>query len=274
MNKFFYKQNIDGIYLNYEDHLNEEYILENKNYDLIDVYPKTKAVLEALEIEKRLFYLTKNTASKKMYINTDDVFLKFQNSLKSNKKDNEKSLSIQLKGHYCLTHTYQDLKEFYLKTEPKSTSKIEIAFDFEASSKFLKETALIFLDKKNYTNFEGSKTFINCENDDLTGISYLNSSRVFKVYQKRTELKNNPKKGLYYEKNPEFSHTENLYRIEIGFITSKKIKAVLDLDTKIRDEKIDETTLINLIKSKFFTDFKIHKKSELKSIIKHISLAQ
>lgn len=272
--EFYYKQKIDGIYLNYEDYLNEEFILNNKNYDLIDAYPRTKNVIEVLEIEKRLFYLTKNTASKKMYINTENVFLKFSNSLKSNRKDNEKSLATQLKGFYFLNHTYEDLKNLYIKTNPNSVSKIEICFDFVASPDFLKETALLFLDKKNYTNFDGSKTYINLEDDEITGISYMNSSRVIKIYNKKTEIEKNPKKGLYYERNPEFIQTENLYRIEIGFITSKRIKAILDLDTKIRDEKIDETTLINLIKSKFFKEFKIHKKSELKTIIKHISLIE
>lgn len=271
--EFYYKQKIDGIYLNYEDYLNEEYILNNKNYDLIDAYPKTKAVLEALEIEKRLFYLTKNTASKKMYINTENSFLKFSNSLKSNRKDNEKMLSAQLKGAYFLNKTYQDFKEFYLKTEPKSISKIEIAFDVEARPEFLQETALLFLDKKNYTNFEGSKTYINLEDDEITGISYMNSSKVIKVYNKKIEIEKNPKKGLYYEKNPEFLNSQNLYRIEIGFITSKFIKK-FNLDSLIKNEKVNETLIINLLKKEFFKEFKIHKKSELKSIIKHISLAQ
>lgn len=270
MSNFFYKQKIDAVYLNYEDKLDENYVLNIKNYDLLGAYPKTKLVLEALDIEKRLFYLTKTKSSKKMYINTENAFLKFQNSLKANRKDNEKQLSAQLKGHYFLTKTFNDFKEFYLKSNPDSISKIEVSIDFEASSVFLKETAKLFLNKNNYTNWEGSKTYINLEDDEITGISYLNSSKVIKVYNKKLELNTNSKKALFYEKNPEFTQSENLYRVEIGYITSKRIKALFDIDNLIKNKNVDEASLINQIKKKFFSEFKVSKKSELKSILQII----
>lgn len=261
------KQSIDGIYFNYEDTLNDE-VFHKKSYDTIEIFPKLKMIFEELEIDKSLFYLKNKSIAPKFYLNHENCFLKLQSKIQSPIVHNNKNISIQLKNSYLSRHSFEDLKQLYYTTKPISISKIECAFDFVAQNNFLKETVRIFLNPKNYTNFEGSKTYINLEDDELTGISYMNSSKVIKVYRKDLELqKNNIKMGLFYEKNPEFIGIDNLYRIEIGFITSKRIKSLFKEEELFKSEN----DFINQIKNQFFREFKVNKKSQFKGIIDEIS---
>lgn len=264
MNKI--KQSIDGIYFNYEDNLNDE-VFHKKSYDSIELFPKLKIIFNELGIDKSLFYLKNKSIAPKFYLNHENCFLKLQSKIQTPIIHNHKTLSIQLKNSYLSRHSFDDLKQFFYTTRPISTSKIECAFDFVADKKFLKETVKIFLNKNNYTNFEGSKTYINLEDDELTGLSYGNSSKVIKVYRKDLELqKNKMKMSLFYEKNPEFIGLENIYRIEIGFITSKRIKHLFKIEELFRSEE----DFINIIKNQFFKEFKVFKKSQIKTIIDNL----
>jgi hypothetical protein len=264
------KQKIDTINLNIIIFEDLSIITEKKNYEMIELYPKLQKIFKILNIPEDKFKMRDKRVSSKVLINYNGIFLEFKSvPPRPGQQINhsKKNLNIQLKGEYFLENDFTQFLEIYEQLEVDSISKIELCFDYIQEKDFLKETMNVFLNnKEKITKLKGeNKIIFNMDYENEQSIHYFNKSKCLKIYNKALELKNNKKRPLFYNKNPEFLN-KNHYRIEISISKS----AIIETNIKLKDlllKKVNEDEIIKICKDYFFKDFEIKKQSKIKSII-------
>lgn len=263
---------IDTIYLNFYDKYDDTPVLGKLKYDMIDLFPKTKIILDSLGLSEK-FYLRNNSIASKLVINYKDVFFSFKSvPPRAGEKTilENKICSLQLKSTWFLRNGYcKFLQLFNTEGIEFSISKIEIAHDIPEN--FIQETMNIFLNHRDkISKFDGkTNIFLNLEYEKPLSITYFNSSTVFKIYDKAHELTlHKEKSDLYYLKNEELLN-KPINRIEIGYSTSKRIHQLFNLREKFKN-KFKEHEVIKLIQSEFFKNFRINKSSVIKNNINKI----
>lgn len=267
------KRQIDTINLNIKVDEDLSIIHKKCNYEMIELYPKVQEVFKILNIPEDRFKMRDKKVSSKVFINHSGVFLEFKsipprpNEVMNHAK---KNLHIQFKGEWLLENGFEKLSEIFESLKVDTISKVEVAFDFIHDKDFLKETMNVFLNHRDrIKKLSGkNKIFLNFSYENEESLSYTNASRAIKVYNKSLELKDNRKKDLFYEKNPEFLNKTH-YRIEISIIKS----SIIDNNLKLK-ELINENTSEDLVIDKcvnyFFEDFYIEKTSQIKKVLKRI----
>jgi hypothetical protein len=267
------KAKIDTINLNIRIQEDLSIITQKKNYEMIELYPRLIEILEILEIPKEKFRMRDKKVSSKVVINQNAVFLEFKTiPPRPGEVINHtyKNCHIQIKGEWLLQNGFQKFIDVFNKLKPDSASKIEIAFDFIHEKSFLKDTMNIFLNfKDKIKKFGGeNKIILNMTTEVEESLNYFNASKMLKIYNKAIQLKNDKKKELYYEKNPDFLN-QNHYRVELSLMKSSIIEKNLKLIELINNENT-ETEIIYKFIDYYFKDFSISKTSSIKSILKLI----
>jgi hypothetical protein len=267
------KRKIDTINLNIQIQEDLSIIHKKRNYEMIEIYPKVQEVFKILNIPEDRFKMRDKKVSSKVFINHNGIYLEFKSiPPRPNELINHalKNLHIQFKGQWFLENGFEKLLEIFKDLKIKTISKIELSFDFIHEKDFLKQTMNVFLNHRDrIKKLSGkNKIFLNFSYENEESLSYSNASRAIKVYNKSLELKDNRKRDLFYEKNPDFLNKIH-YRIEISIIKSSIIANNLKLKELI-NQKASEDFIINKCIQYFFEDFYIEKSSEIKKILKLI----
>ena len=271
------KQKIDTLNLNIRIQEDLSIITQKKNYEMIELYPKLQKIFKILNIPEEKFKMRDRRVSSKVLINYKDIFIDFKSvPPRPGQQINHsvKNLNLQLKGAYLLENDFNHVLNKFEELEVDSISKVEVAFDFVQKKEFIKDTMNVFLNhREKITKLKGeNKIIFNFDYDKEQSIHYFNQSKCLKIYNKSLELKNNKKRPIFYNKNPEFLNKEH-FRVEISISKSSIIDTNIKLKELLR-MKTPEDNIIKIVKDYFFKDFKINRNSELKTIIKHISLIE
>jgi hypothetical protein len=267
------KAKIDTINLNIKVDEDLAIIHEKNQYDMIQLYPRLVEIFNTLKIPLEKFQMRDRKVSSKVLINYNGIFIEFKSVPPRPNfaiDHTKKNCHIQLKGEYFLETEYNKFIEVFKKLNPDSVSKIEIAFDFIQEKSFLKDTMCIFLNHRDKVKkFSGeNKIYFNLNHDAEENLNYSSSSKIFKLYNKSIELKNNKKKELFYKKNSEFLN-KNHYRLELSLMKSSIIDKNLRLTELINNENT-ETEIIYKFVEYYLKDFYIEKSSEIKKILKKV----
>lgn len=270
----FIKEKIDTINLNIKCEMDESIIIQKRDYEMIELFPRVQAIFKILNIPETKFTMRERKLSSKVFFNYNGIYLEFKTiPPRPGQKINHsfKNLHLQIKGEYLLDNDFNYVVSKLVQINPDTYSKIDVAFDFIQEKCFLLDTMNVFLNHRHkIKKLDGeNKIVFNLDSDTEQSIHYYSASKMFKIYNKALELKKNKKRDLFYQKNSEFLNQAH-FRIELSLMKSKIINTNLKL-TELINKNTKENDIIRKFKEYFFKDFYIEKNSLIKKILSQIT---